>query len=398
MNVLVLKPRQQTLDYCLFAEGWSRPVLEGKYNDYRSDEGSRRALAALSQQLHDLPPPLGSPPPPDLIALRSVFGGEEFREPTVVNAKVIQRLEQLVPHAPLHIPATLSLLRACRQSLKKVPLVLVFETAFFVDLPLREFRYALDPKLAQTRGLRRYGFHGIMHESVSNQVARQRHEMGRHEPARILSICLEPQPELAAILGNRPLMVTSGATPLEGLPGQTTCGELDPSIVIMLAQKKGWGPEQINNLLTRESGWLGITGEHVDLKTLFISEKPECQLAREMFQYRLLQACGAGIAALGGLDVIAFSGRHTGVGVNLGMWLKEKLTLRRPPSDQPIAIEFFSESVDRVIADRACAAYLSAKTPRPEKAKPAARTKPVKRRTALPARSQLAPPCQPTSP
>jgi acetate kinase len=398
MNVLVLKPRQQTLDYCLFAEGWSRSVLEGKCHDYRSDDGSHRALAELSRRLRDIPQQLLTPPQPDLIALRGVFGGEEFRDPTVVNAKVIQRLEQLVPHAPLHIPATLSLLRACAQLFKKVPLVLVFETAFFVDLPLREFRYAIDHNLAKACGLRRYGFHGIMHESVSNQVARQRHEMGLHEPARMLSICLEPQPELAAILGNRPLMVTSGATPLEGLPGQTTCGELDPSIVIMLAQKKGWGPEQINNLLTRKSGWLGITGESVGLETLFASDKPECQLAREMFQYRLLQACGAGIAALGGLDVIAFSGRHAGVGVNLGMWLKEKLTLHRPPADKPIAIEFFSESVERVIADHACAAYLSAKTPRPEKAKPLTPTKPAKRRTAPLARSQYAPPRQATAP
>ena len=398
MNILVLKPRQKTLDYCLFAEGWSRPVIEGKCNDYRKDEGGGRALAELCRHLRVTPQPLLAPPRPDLVALRGVFGGEEFREPTVVNAKVIQRLEQLIPYAPLHIPAMLSLLPACQQSFNKVPLVLVFETAFFVDLPSREFRYAIDPKLAKARGLRRYGFHGIMHQSVSSQVSRQRHEMGLQEPARMLSICLEPQPELAAILGHRPLMVTSGATPLEGLPGQTTCGELDPSIVVMLAQKKGWGPEQINNLLTRESGWLGITGEHAGLETLFKLEKPECQLAREMFQYRLLQACGAGIAALGGLDVIAFSGRHAGLGVNLGMWLKEKLTLHRPPSDKPIAIEFFSESVERVIADQACAAYLSAKTPRPEKAESSARTKPVKRRTTPLARPQFAPPHQATAP
>jgi acetate kinase len=383
MNVLVLKPRQQTLDYCLFAEGWSRPVLEGKGHNFRSDAGSHRALAELSQRLRHIPQPLMAPPRPDLIAVRGVFGGEAFREPTVVNAKAIQRLEQLVPHAPLHIPATLSLLRACQQAFHRIPLVLVFETAFFVDLPPREFRYAIDHKLAQANGLRRYGFHGIMHESVSNQVARQRHEMGLHDPARMLSICLEPQPELAAILGQRPLMVTSGATPLEGLPGQTTCGELDPSIVIMLAQKKGWGPEQNNNLLTRESGWLGITGEHASLENLFQSDKPEFQLAREMFKYRLLQACGAGIAAMGGLDVIAFSGRHASVGVNLGMWLQEKLTLRRTPAQKPIGIEFFSDSVERVIADHACAAFLSAKTTRP-----VARTKPVKRPPKSPAHAQ----------
>jgi acetate kinase len=363
MNVLVLKPRQQTVDYCLFADGWNRPVREGRLHDYRSEEGSLRALNELAQQLQAKASPALTSIRPDLIALRGVFGGDQFSGPVRVDPRMLRRLEKLVPHAPLHIPPLLALIRACRKHFARVPLVLLFETAFFVDLPVREHRYALDTELAQTEGVRRYGFHGLMHEAVCRQIARRRRDQGLNAPARVISLCLEPQPELAAITGMRPLMVTSGATPLEGLPGQTTSGELDPSIVLMLAEKKGWGYEQINQLLTQSSGWLGLTGDPVGLDTLFNDLRPEYQLAREVCLHRLLQSCGAAVAALGGVDVLAFSGRYAGIGVNLGLWLRPKLTLHRSAKEPPVSVEFLSDSVERVIADSAAATLLADRKP-----------------------------------
>jgi acetate kinase len=271
---------------------------------------------------------------------------------------VLRKLQRLVPQAPLHTPALVALVEACQTAFPRTPVVLVFETAFFAGLPERERLYAVDQDLTKTPGLRRFGYHGILHAAACQQVARERKKLGFKKPARVLSICLEARPELAAVLGNRPLMVTSGATPLEGLPGQTTCGELDPSLVLMLAQKKGWGPEQINTVLTQESGWFGLVGRRTSLEEVLSPRRSECQLARKILQYRCLLACGAGLSALGGVDVIAFSGRCARAGVGLGLWLKKQLerTLRGTP--HPITIQFCQKTLDTALAETVCAAVL----------------------------------------
>ncbi len=359
MNTLVLKPGQQRLAFNYFSNGWDQPVCTGHADDYRSLENSQNALEELKQKLAEASQVKRVSATPDVIAVRGVYGGAEFKEPTRVSAKVIHQIEKLVPNAPLHLPPLLVLLRACQASFKGVPIVLIFETAFFTGLPAREHLYAVDKELAKIPGLRRFGYHGVLHAAACSHVARQRREAGLNGSARILSVCLEPRPEVAAVLGQKPLMITSGATPLEGLPGQTTCGELDPSIVIMLAQKKGWGPEQINAVLTQQSGWLGLVGRTATLGEIFASHRAECELARQIIQYRLLQACGVGIAVLGGLDAIVFSGRCCGVGVGLGLWLKKKLDFHQSGSQNPVMIEIYPEPIDRVLAETACATVLT---------------------------------------
>ena len=359
MNVLVLKPTRQRLDFSYYANGWSRPMCAGQVGDYRSEEASRKALEELTSVIARAAEPSKVPHQPEVIALRGIFGGAEFGEPTLVSPGVLRRLEKLVPHAPLHIPPLLALIQACRAAWQNTPMVLLFETAFFVNLPAREHLYAIDPKLAGTGGVRRFGYHGILHAAACQQVARKRRDLGLTAPARILSICLEARPEVAAVLGCNPVLVTSGATPLEGLPGQTTCGELDPSIVLMLAQKKGWGAEQINDVLTRQSGWLGLVGRDTTLADIFGSHRAECELAREVIQYRLLQVCGAGMAALGGIDALVFSGRSAAVGVGLGLWLKQKLDAVQTAGANPITIEICQESLDCVLAEAASAVGLN---------------------------------------
>ncbi|MCX6911360.1 MAG: hypothetical protein NTY01_25410 [Verrucomicrobia bacterium] len=356
MNVLILKPGQQKLAFSYFSSGWDKPVFTGLLADYRSDAGSQHALAHITQQILTAPQTNKACLPLQVIALRGVYGGEEFKAPTQVTPEVIQRLEKLVPLAPLHTPPLLALIHACGVAFPNVPVLLIFETAFFVNLPAREYLYAVDKNLSRTPGLRRFGYHGICHANACAHIMRKRSAMGLTKPARILSICLDARPEVAAVLGHKPLMITSGATPLEGLPGQTSCGELDPSIVIMLAQKKNWGPEQINAVLTQQSGWMGLTGRIASLAEIFSSGKPECQLAKEILQYRLLHVCGAGMAALGGVDAVVFSGRCSGVGVDLGLWLKQRLDFQHQGNKNSITIEICADSLDRVLVDTACAA------------------------------------------
>ena len=259
----------------------------------------------------------------DAIAIKIAFGGSVFKKPVLATAEAISKLEKLVPDAPFHLPPALELIKRCSPVFRDVPIVLIFETAFFAHLPARESMYGIDVNIAEKLGLRRFGFNGIYHEAACDMIRRL--PAKRKSPARIISICLENQPEIAAVIGNHPVMVSSGATPLEGIPGQTSCGQLDPSLVLTLAEKKHWGPEQINNILTQESGILGLTGKKLSLEDVFKSESKKIALARQIITYRVLLACGAAMAAMGGLDAIIFSGKSAQLGKILGPHLVSKL-------------------------------------------------------------------------
>jgi acetate kinase len=357
MNTLVLQPYSRRLDYSFFTDVSRRPAdaasLAATMNDAAQVAKTLGSIVAACRQ--------GPAAEVDLVAVRGAFGGAEFRGPALVTEDTLQKLRDLVPQDPLHVPALLVLLDCLAAALPETPVVLVFETAFFAELPARENLYGLDAQLAQGMNLKRYGYHGILHEAACLEG---RSGAPRSESARTISICLENQPEIAAVQGRRPVMVTSGATPLEGLPGQTTCGELDPGIVLMLAEKLRWGAEQINLALTRGSGWLGLTGERMGLDTLMTSDRPELQLAADVMRYRMLLACGAGTAAMGGVDRIVFSGRYAGLSHLLGPWLQSKLSTACRHGGGQIVWQEFLESPDRLIADAALGAVGTKKASR----------------------------------
>ncbi len=259
--------------------------------------------------------------PLDAIAVRGLFGGERFAESVFVSDSVLADLAVLAPQSPLHVPRLVQLAEVVRQRFPETPVVLGFETAFFVPLPERERHYGLDPELAHFHSLRRFGFHGIFHEAACLEAVRT---MGSPQ-ASLLSICLEPRPELAACRGRRPVMVTGGSTPIEGLPGETSCGDLDPSVTLKLADADSLGPEGTSRVLTRESGLRGLAGRSVTLAEVLESPNDDLQLAREVFLHALLRAAGAGVAALGGLDAIVYSGRYASSASALHQWLNGRL-------------------------------------------------------------------------
>jgi acetate kinase len=230
------------------------------------------------------------------VGIRVPYGGNAFGPPVPAGPDVLARLERLCDEAPLALPPVLRLLRHLQEKLPEVPVILAFATGFFVDLPERESSYALDWDAARLPPIRRYGFHGLFHEAACAHAGHRLRSNGRALRPRILSICLEPRPEIAAILCGRPLMVTSGATPLEGLPGHTTCGEIDPSIPLLLAERLGWGPEKTNRVLTQESGLLGLAGRPLTLEEIFRSDAAPCPAVRAFLERRMLLACGAGVA------------------------------------------------------------------------------------------------------
>jgi len=367
MKVLVLDPGRHALDSAFFTSGQGGPV----HVAHDSGQGEAKTeLKALMPLLHKT---LASarkvcPDAPEAIGIRVAFGGSEFTGPTLVDGRVTRSLKALGPQAPLHVPAVVTLLQGCREVLPDTPVVLVFETAFFTRLPAREYLYGLNRETSRSLSLRRRGFHGIYHEAACEHMRYERRRSGQCPPARILSICLDPHPEIAAVAAGRPLLTTGGATPLEGIPGHTTCGDLDPSIVLMLAQRKQWGPEQINAMLTRDSGLLGMTGKTATLAEVLGSTDDHMQLARQVIEYRILLACGAGIAAMGGLDGIVFSGRFAAAGAALGPLLASRLAFKGGLGERGVPWMCFPESLHRLIADQTAAVILKEHGGQPDEA------------------------------
>ncbi|MCX7935174.1 MAG: hypothetical protein N3A66_07955 [Planctomycetota bacterium] len=337
MHILVLYPERQRLRYALFRDFEAIPRVAGYHPFAYSETADASSLQAL---LHSLPAM------PDAAGVRVVYGGEEFSGPAAANAESIAALDRLIPAAPLHLPRVVRLLRALGEAAPDLPTMLAFETSFFVALPERERFYAVDVEAVGWPGLRRYGYHGLLHQNAWRYA--QRKSNSERGATRVLSLCLEKRPELAAIRSGRPIMVSSGATPMEGLPGECSCGEIDPALVLIFHDLFGWGPEEINRVLTRESGLKGLTGADVTFADVFASTAAWARQARAIFRYRLLQAAGAGVAALGGLEAIVLSGCYARSLAGLGTWLRRRLRLRQP---SPPRVVIMPQTVERIVAD-----------------------------------------------
>ena len=185
------------------------------------------------------------------------------------------------------------------------------------------------------------------------EAGRSLRKRGVDQPARILFICLDAQPEIAAVLGRRPITVTGGATPLEGLPGETNSGEIDPAVVLALAGEAGLGPEGANALLVGESGLSGLVGHRVRLCDVLTSTRSECTRVREVLLYRMLLASGTAAAALGGIDGLVFSGRYASCSAVVAQYILPHL--ERAGALGPHASEWtnFAKPLEAVLADTA---------------------------------------------
>ncbi len=292
---------------------------------------------------------------PELVALRAVHGADVLPGPTLVSPKILAELEKVVGSAPLHLPILRAVASAVTTTFASIPVLLLPETAFFRRLPERERRYGLDPQTTRTLNTQRSGYHGLLHQAACAEVAAQRFTKGLRAPARVLSICLERQPEVAAVRGTQPLMVTSGATPLEGLPGETRCGELDPGIVLQLVKHAGLAPEQIDALLTKQSGVSGLVGQPVSLAEALEGTSERTELAHQVLCYRILLACGSGVAAMGGLDALVFSGRYADRAGSLASQLRHQLALAQGLRTRDIERYHFDRSLPQVMAGMAAA-------------------------------------------
>lgn len=256
-----------------------------------------------------LPGPGGA----DAIGYRIVHGGTFFTGPVRVDDTVIARLAALTDLAPLHQPKSLAALAAVRQALPDLPGVACFDTAFHATIPPAARTYALPREWRQRWALRRYGFHGLSHAYCSRRAAQL---AGGSGPARRIVTChLGAGASLAAVLDGVSVDTTMGFTPLEGLVMATRSGSVDPGLVLWLEEHAGTPPAELAATLEHRSGLLGLAGTADMRAVLAGAEAGEeaAQLALGVYSHRLRAAIAAMTAALGGLDVLVFTG---GVGEN----------------------------------------------------------------------------------
>ena len=251
--------------------------------------------------------------PPDAIVHRIVHGGERFLHATRIDDAVLHEIEQLSHLAPLHNPPALAAVRQARVAYPQMSHVAVFDTAFHATLPAHAREYALPRDLRERFGIRRYGFHGISHAHVMHAVAAQLSLP--LEKLRIVSCHLGNGASVTAIEHGRSVDTSMGMTPLEGLVMGTRAGDLDPGIVLELLRSGSFGDEQLDTLLNRQSGMVGLTGTNDmrEIERRAADGDEDCRRALALYAYRVRKYIGAYAAAMGGVDAIAFTG---GVGEN----------------------------------------------------------------------------------
>ena len=244
---------------------------------------------------------------------RVVHGGPDLYEPTLVDDALVEKLDDLAPLAPLHNPPTVLGIRVARDLLPELPHIAVFDTAFFHDLPVAAATYAIDRDIAQQWHIRRYGFHGTSHQYVSEQAAEF---LGVPlESLRQIVLHLGNGASASAIVGGRPVDTSMGLTPMEGLVMGTRSGDIDPGVITYLWRTAKMSVEDIEWMLNRRAGVLGLGGES-DFRVIhqrIESGDETAQLAYDVYIHRLRKYIGAYLALLGTADVISFT---AGVGEN----------------------------------------------------------------------------------
>lgn len=250
----------------------------------------------------------------DAVGHRVLHGGEIYTHSVLVDDEVLEKLESLKPLGPLHMPANISGIRACQASMPGVPNVAVFDTAFHSTMPEKAYMYGIKYEDYKDYGIRKYGFHGTSHKFMLQEVSRV---MGKKpEDLRIISCHIGNGSSITAIAGGKSIDTTMGFTPLEGLMMGTRSGDIDPSVVEYLCDKKGMSVKEAINYLNKQSGIVGVSGVSSDMRELNDAIKAgnkRAKLALEMVCYRISKYVGAMLAVMNGADAIVFT---AGVGEN----------------------------------------------------------------------------------
>ena len=328
-KVLVINCGSSSLKYCFYdttdesreARGMIERIgIDGTRHAHRGPKGEAKQdlpkggfaeafkamAAALSAKETGV---ISSPGEVSVVAHRVVHGGEKFTEGTLITDEVLAQIEALNPLAPLHNPVNVAGIREMRRLFPAVPHVAVFDTAFHHTLPAHAYLYGLPYELYEKNSVRRYGFHGTSHHYVSLRAAQ--YLKRRPNELRLVSCHLGNGSSVCAVDHGRSVDTTMGFTPTEGLLMGTRSGDLDPGVVTYLEREKGMSGAQIDELLNKKSGLLGISGVSSDMREILKAAdagEPRALIALKTYCYRVRKYLGAYVAAMGGLDTVIFTG------------------------------------------------------------------------------------------
>ncbi len=335
MKILVLNCGSSSIKYALYnmddksvmtSGGAERVGMEGAFVKVKLANGDKKKI------MHDIPehtegvkfifslltdPEIGvikDLSEIDAVGHRMVHGGEKFNKSVILDKEVLETFEACIDLAPLHNPANLKGVNAVSELMPSLPQVGVFDTAFHQSMPQKAFMYAIPYRLYKQYGVRRYGFHGTSHRYVSQRVC----EFLGVSPIgkRIITCHIGNGGSIAAVVDGKCVDTSMGLTPLEGLMMGTRSGDIDGGAITFLAKKLDLDADGVSNLLNKQSGVLGITGESSDMRDVESAAaegNARATLALDMYFYRIKKYIGAYAAAMGGVDIIVFT---AGVGEN----------------------------------------------------------------------------------
>jgi acetate kinase len=296
-----------TIIHKIFSNGQEK-VIKKTVDQADHEEGLKEVAALLTN------PEIGvikKPSEIEAVGHRVVHGGETFAATTIITKKVKEKIQQLFPLAPLHNPANYLGIEVAEKIFTKAKQVAVFDTAFHQTLPPKAFAYAIPKSFYTDHHVRTYGFHGTSHKYVSGKAM----EYLKNRDAKLITIHLGNGCSMAAVKNGKSVDTSMGFSPLSGLVMGTRSGDIDPSIIFHLVNQLGYDPEQVNTLLNKRSGMLGLTGfsDMRDIGKAVKEGNRDAELALEIYTYRIKKYIGAYAAVLNGLDAIVFT---AGVGEN----------------------------------------------------------------------------------
>ena len=285
------------------------------FNDYMEDHSVavKMVLDALTNSEYGV---VKSMSEINAVGHRVVHGGEYFANSVVITPEVIEAIEKCCELAPLHNPANLIGIHACEKIMPGVPQVAVFDTAFHQTMPERAYLYAIPYEYYEKYKIRRYGFHGTSHRFVSEEAAKMLDRP--YDQTKTITCHLGNGGSVCAVRNGKSIDTTMGFTPLEGLVMGTRAGDVDAAVVTFLMEKENLTPQEMDNILNKKSGVLGISGvssDFRDLEEAANAGNKRARLALDVFAYRVAKYVGAYTAAMNGVDNIVFT---AGIGENAG--------------------------------------------------------------------------------
>ena len=352
MKILVLNCGSSSLKYQLINMENDEVIASGKYERIGEQEAfiTHKALGkkitinhvaldhteAIDFNLKQLTNPeykvIDSLDEINAIGHRLVHGGEKINESTIIDDKVIDIVKECIDLAPLHNPAGIMGIEACKKVMPGKPMVGVFDTAFHQTMPKEKYIYPIAYEYYEKYGIRKYGFHGTSHMYVSQRLA----EIENNQNLKVVTCHLGQGSSICAVKDGKSIDTSMGLTPLGGIPMVTRSGDLDPSVVTFLMKKENMTADEVENVLNKKCGVQGISGLAPDFREIEAAsygENERAQIAIKTFTYSIASYVAKYAVAMGGLDAIVFTG---GVGEN-------QINIRKSICEQ---LEFMGVDID----------------------------------------------------